>query len=223
MKAFPFAILALTLPTPQLKADDAEFESLAAYVEDYRNANPEKSWEEIDYDLFFSQSTRGEAEDDYDYAQVLDALNASDIEAVKGKLNLTPAERALFNGSPSRGILTIKYGYEAKLASLEHYSDGLWNGNGDAFRHCFWNALLTINIDRKWSNDWTKAHEEFPGNPANEKLMDLRNNLNGQQLGIAYQTNDRSKSGCLAAANVGRLTRLVNGQIAPTNAEGRIK
>lgn len=154
---------------------------------------------------------------------MLDALNASDIEAVKGKLNLTPAERALFNGSPSRGILTIKYGHDAKQASLEHYSSGLWNGNGDAFRHCFWNALLTINIERKWSNDWTKAHEEFPENPAQEKLMDLRNNLNGQQIGIAYQTNDRSKSGCLAAANVGRLTRLVNGAIAPTNSDGRIK
>lgn len=204
---------------PSALADGME--DLITYVESYREAHPEKSWEEIDHDLFFSQQSRAEVADDYDYAAILDALNASDIEFIKGRLELTPDERRLFNESPSRGVMTLKHGYTASLATDANWTSGFHNGNADAFRHCFWNALLTINIDRSWANNWTKAHEEFPGNPPQEKLMDLRNNLNGQQIGIAYQTDDRSKSGCLAATKVGRLTRLVGGQIVPSNNDGR--
>ena len=215
---FSIFLLPMLSLAPAAHAED--FETLAAYVSDYRDAHPEKTWEEIDYDLFFSQNLR-EREDDYDWATIIDLLNTSDIEGIKGRLDFTPAERALFNNSPSRGVMTLKYGYTASTATNDSYISGFHNGNADAFRHCYWNALITIGIDRKWALDWTNAHEEFPGNPAQEKLMDLRNNRNGQQIGVAYETGDRSKSGCLAATKVGRLTRLVNNQIVPTNDEGR--
>ena len=205
--------------SPAALADGMD--DLIAYVEDYRSAHPEKSWEEIDHDLFFSVQSRAENADDYDYAAIIDALNASDIEFIKGRLNLTADERRLFNESPSRGVMAIKHGYTASLATEDNWTSGFHNGNADAFRHCFWNALLTINIERSWAHAGTKAHEEYPGNPALEKLMDLRNNLNGQQIGMAYETNDRSKSGCLAATKVGRLTRIVGGELKPSNDDGR--
>jgi hypothetical protein len=220
MKVSSILAAALLLPlSPAALADGMD--DLIAYVEDYRNAYPEKSWEEIDHDLFFSIQSRSENADDYDYASIIDALNASDIEFIKGRLKLTDAERSLFNASPSRGVMAIRYGYTASLATEDNWTSGFHNGNADAFRHCYWNALMTINIERSWTHSWTKAHEEYPGNPPLEKLMDLRNNLNGQQIGMAYQTNDRSKSGCLAATQVGRLTRIVAGEHKPSNNDGR--
>jgi hypothetical protein len=199
----------------------SDIQELIDYVQSYRDANPEKTWDEIDNDLFFSQTDHAEA--DYDYAAVIGHLNTSDYEFFKNRLNLYPGERELFNKSPSRGVMTISLGYTASLGVESNYTDGFLNGNADAFRHCFWNALLTVNIERQWAIDWTNAHEDYVGNPPLEKSMDLNNNLNGQQIGAARPKayHFQLENACLAATNVGRLVRIVNNELVPSNAEGR--
>lgn len=201
-----------------------DIHDLIEYVQNYRDAHPEKTWNEIDHDLFFSQRTRlRERADDYDYAAVIGYLNSSDYEIFKNRLNFTGSERALFNRSPSRGVMTIALGYTAFTAAESNYTSGFLNGNADAFRHCHWNALMTVNIDPQWTADWTNAHEDYPENPSLEKSMDLTNNLNGQQIGAARPDAYpfQLENACLAAANVGRLTRIAGGSLVPSNAEGR--
>lgn len=62
-----------------------------------------------------------------------------------------------------------------------------WSGNDghrDAFRHAYWNALLTKEFGPEWTTQFTTAHEALPGNPAVREAMDLYNNEVGRQIAI---------------------------------------
>ncbi len=59
----------------------------------------------------------------------------------------------------------------------------LHNGPGDAFRHCYWSALLARDIGHDNAIEFTTAHESKPGNPKLEKEMDLFNNSKGAEIG----------------------------------------
>ena len=53
----------------------------------------------------------------------------------------------------------------------------LHNGNGDAFRHAYWNAIMTREFGVDFTRELTNAHEAVPGGgPRNEVFMDLHNN-----------------------------------------------
>ena len=64
--------------------------------------------------------------------------------------------------------------------------DGQHNGNGDAFRHCYWSSLLARDITPEKALQFTTAHEAYWGNPAGEKAMDLHNNGVGIGIGRSY-------------------------------------
>lgn len=61
-----------------------------------------------------------------------------------------------------------------------------WQGNDghrDAFRHAYWNALLTQQYGEQWTKAFATAHEGFPKNFANREAMDLYNNEVGRSIG----------------------------------------
>jgi hypothetical protein len=63
---------------------------------------------------------------------------------------------------------------------------GEWQGNDghrDAFRHAYWNALMTQQYGEQWTKAFATAHEGLPGNTANREAMDLYNNEVGRQIG----------------------------------------
>lgn len=63
---------------------------------------------------------------------------------------------------------------------------GAWQGNDghrDAFRHAYWNALMTQKYGETWTNAFATAHEGMPGNAANREAMDLYNNEVGRSIG----------------------------------------
>lgn len=59
----------------------------------------------------------------------------------------------------------------------------LHNGAGDAFRHCYWSALLARDIGPDAALEFTTAHEMKPGLPQEEIEMDLVNNRLGIEIG----------------------------------------
>lgn len=64
----------------------------------------------------------------------------------------------------------------------------MWQGNDghrDAFRHAYWNALMTQKYGETWTNAFATAHEGVPGNTANREAMDLYNNEVGRSIGAA--------------------------------------
>jgi hypothetical protein len=63
-----------------------------------------------------------------------------------------------------------------------------WQGNDghrDAFRHAYWNALMTQQYGEQWTKAFATAHEGLPGNTANREAMDLYNNEVGRSIGAA--------------------------------------
>lgn len=59
----------------------------------------------------------------------------------------------------------------------------------DAHRHSTWNGSMTRRLESERAAErWANAHEEFPGNPAVRKAMDLANNRTGRALVWAART-----------------------------------
>lgn len=57
------------------------------------------------------------------------------------------------------------------------------NNEGDAFKHCYFQAELTLFLGRWIANLIGIKHEDKPNNLPKEKEMDLHNNTVGQQIG----------------------------------------
>jgi len=89
---------------------------------------------------------------------------------------------------------------EALNVASELYSEGLHNGEGDAFRHAFWSFNMTQEFGEKGAKEIGDAHERLPvgrgegQQPAGEQLMDLRNNRAGRELALLNPwVKDRSE------------------------------
>lgn len=68
-----------------------------------------------------------------------------------------------------------------------HYLESFYNGNGDAVRHAFWNALATVRLGEALTKKLTDAHESDPfeadyPNQYKERDMDLFNNNVGREI-----------------------------------------
>ncbi|WP_234812109.1 DUF4226 domain-containing protein [Mycolicibacter longobardus] len=55
----------------------------------------------------------------------------------------------------------------------------------DAFRHAYWNALMTQRFGENWTRDFATAHERLPDNHAAAEAMDLYNNEVGREIATA--------------------------------------
>lgn len=94
-----------------------------------------------------------------------------------------PLAAADFNSNASTALEEAKKRFA--LPSLH-------NGSGDAFRHCFWSAMNARDQGKELAKQFGDAHEDFVGNPPNEKTMDLHNNNVGYEIGSkAGNASDR--------------------------------
>lgn len=62
--------------------------------------------------------------------------------------------------------------------------DDTADNHTDAFRHTYWNALMTQRFGEQWTRDFATAHERLPDNPATAEAMDLYNNELGRQIAV---------------------------------------
>lgn len=73
--------------------------------------------------------------------------------------------------------------------TIEKYGYNGLNDSSDAFRHSYWNALITKNISPEWAKVWTDAHEYgVTDNNETHQAMDLFNNECGRNA-ASTQTN----------------------------------
>lgn len=107
------------------------------------------------------------------------------IEQLMGR-NVTLAEEAYFVTHPWVAFKvksTAKTAYDTEAAIFGCTGE---DDEGDAFRHCFWSAVLTREVGFKEAGFVTSLHEQIPGNPVRRMDMDLFNNAVGRmrvQLG----------------------------------------
>lgn len=95
-------------------------------------------------------------------------------QAEKEFLWAHPFAAADFNSNASTALEEAQKRFAA--ASLH-------NGSGDAFRHCFWSAMNARDQGKELAKMFGDAHEDFSGNPPDEKAMDLHNNGVGYEIG----------------------------------------
>jgi hypothetical protein len=65
-------------------------------------------------------------------------------------------------------------------------SGGQNDNHNDAFRHTYWNALMTQRYGEQWAKDYASAHEQIPGNGADREAMDLYNNELGRRIATEH-------------------------------------
>ena len=78
-------------------------------------------------------------------------------------------------------------GYVASEKAKYLYPNSIHNGEGDAYKHAYWNALLTLDYGKDKAIAMTTAYENgTPNNPKIETDMDLYNNNKGADIGTRY-------------------------------------
>lgn len=124
-------------------------------------------------------------------------------------LQLTPDEKIYILMYPEHAS-AIKASKESAYAETKRIfgRNGL-NDRSDAFRHCFWSALLTREIGYAAALRFTTAHESSPTNDPAEKAMDLHNNSIGLKIGRINGSDYILSQRCMAALNSGQLKVLV--------------
>lgn len=184
----------------------------------------------IDNPAFEGYSDTDEKANKYVANLIKEAVSKAENEVelnyrVPGYDNLTEDEKDLAKSHP---IEFVKYAEAALQATDEaerYYADHqLYQGNGDAFRHAYWNALIVkkfngLREDRvKRAQIWTDAHEQYSS--GNDKLMDLINNEIGRyhaylNLSDNYPTLSRDLRAQVAQGGMVRIGK--NGELFPTS------
>jgi len=101
----------------------------------------------------------------------------------------------------------------------------LEDGKGDAFRHCYWNARMAIDIGFQRAKTIADNHEngiqikDADKKGKQKRAMDLKNNDFGRKIGISFQRSApklgknkwyaQSMTRCGEAARNGELKTLV--------------
>ncbi|UJR28970.1 hypothetical protein I4U23_010188 [Adineta vaga] len=121
---------------------------------------------------------------------------------------MTEAVKCLFLVGPFDCAKAKTDADNAAAAARESYpADTLHNGIGDAFRHCYWNALMTLSIGRNQAKKVADLHEDNnTTGPLTEREMDLRNNEIGRQAGSESKNADEARAKCHTYVSTGHLT-----------------
>ena len=129
--------------------------------------------------------------------------------------NATKEELLLVAKYPTQSVKIFNNSSTASnTASSLYKAETLYLGNGDAFRHAYWNALNVKSVGADIAKAFANAHEsETP--EGNDKTMDLRNNTVGRNIGRSYSNSSNAtiKNKVIEAVNQGRLYRLYNNNI----------
>jgi hypothetical protein len=127
--------------------------------------------------------------------------------------NLTPAEKAVIAAMTATDPIKVVFIKLSKDKAFDETSRRFGhnghNDRSDAFRHCFWSATLARDVGSFWAKLFTDAHETNPGQPADEKAMDLHNNGVGIGIGKYFFIPDSDSSlsdQCYQALQDGKLT-----------------
>lgn len=83
----------------------------------------------------------------------------------------------------------------------------LHEGKGDAYRHCYWSARMTIDMGLGEAQGFGDRHEAAsPAGP--DKNMDLENNATGRSVGQSHRSHNSASDRCEDLARNGKLVTL---------------
>ena len=119
-------------------------------------------------------------------------------ELAQNTFGVTSQEIELFSKHPVKSAKAVTLASTAKeFSELLWEKWTLWQGNGDAYRHAYWSALMNNNIGKDFAYKESYAHEGYDVGTYNQindldVKMDIENNHRGRDLGDIYQANGLS-------------------------------
>jgi hypothetical protein len=127
---------------------------------------------------------------------------------------LNPKERQYVLSHPGHANAIRKSKAIAFAETQKVFGYNGMNDWSDAFRHCFWAAILARDIGYEGAIAFTSAHESPPNNPVVERTMDLHNNFKGAEIGRNGGTNQALSQRCSAALfNRELISEIKNGNL----------
>jgi len=94
---------------------------------------------------------------------------------------LNDEEKALVLSNPIKAYKSRTATNEALAATDQYFTGSLYLTRADAFRHSYWNWLMSKCCGVEWATAFATAHESnIPNN--DDKRMDLNNNMLGRRL-----------------------------------------
>lgn len=96
--------------------------------------------------------------------------------------------------NPYITLTIIDLAKKAEVETARRFKINSHNDAGDAFRHCYWSALIAKELGTDIALEFTNGHEAFFDNPPEEKYMDLHNNNIGIEIGESLLTTDEAIS-----------------------------
>jgi Domain of unknown function (DUF4157) len=93
---------------------------------------------------------------------------------------------------------------------------GVHNGPADAWRHCYWNCLMTDELGKDQAKFVADNHEKHGDGPAIENLMDSRNNWEGRECG-----GSNCDPCCQTKLDTGVLDVIEGGKMVPSKTTPR--
>ncbi len=110
--------------------------------------------------------------------------------------SLTSQEISLYAAHPKYAATVKKCADKATESSKKLYkSYTLWQGNGDAYRHAYWSALMTKKTTEKFAWKAGLAHEGLePGYNFDKQDDDTKMDIQNNYAGRMFAQNNSSKS-----------------------------
>lgn len=148
--------------------------------------------------------------------------------------DLTPNEKTLVKSHPFEAVVYYKKSTEAlKAASSLYSANQLYLGNGDAFRHAYWNAILVKSFGGQFNGGnteqkaghgvqraaaWTNAHEQ--NSSGIDRQMDINNNNVGRYHAfLNFNSSEKTiQNNLVKMVSQGQLARVVNKKLVATNS-----
>lgn len=198
-------------------------DSLAEKIREYQQQNPNAT--EAELNSYAESLLASEVSQKPIIEERSGGSNSYELDSyVTGRLN--DEEKKLYNAHKAKALLCMSNGKIAIAVTEQRYSSGLHNGNGDAFRHALWNFGMARDVGADFAKKWSDAHEYgAKRQPKIEQSMDLYNNNIG--LNLAKSSKARTISGMADAVQkevkAGKMRIIVNGRLAPSNANGEKK
>lgn len=133
----------------------------------------------------FSSDKRELTATEADLMDSLSLFGLKDMRDIKGKAESVALERY-----PKPEDLRSGFPQNPEVrSSFDTWAQN--DGHTDAFRHAYWNALMTKRFGEDFATRFASAHEGSGDNPADREAMDLYNNEVGRR--IASQNPDASE------------------------------
>lgn len=114
--------------------------------------------------------------------------------------SLTDAERALASKYPVKTLKAYQLSLAAESQCLLLYRSSELNDESDACRHFLWAGLLHQEFGRDFAEEILYAHEQEPGQPEEQKGMDLANNQRGASIAEVLIKNKKFSEAAMVDA-----------------------